>query len=703
MVRPGQLVAALGAGASLSSAPALAQQVGSATSSIRMGSSALGGALGVRLAVYDRRSFEISWSRVPGATTYRVRVGGRTVQESDATSRYVANVDLSGGFDYTLTALGRAGEVLASRGFRVQPAASPQLVGTGESGGTGNAPTPANLRAEVYSSTAAEVFWDRASVRGLSYEALIGDRVIRRTDGTSAFLSGLARANGTRVEVVAVGPDGRRSTAASVTLGRSGGGDPTPPGGDAPAAPSNLRADVYSSSAGEVFWDRVSGTRLEYEVSLDGEVAATTTGTSYFVGSRPGIDGTRVEVVAIGPDGTRSSASSTTLGDGGSSNPDPEPGTDGPPAPANARIEVYSSTAAELFFDRAPASANVVETEISRDGEVVGTTNGTSFFDPDRVQGRDYVYELVAVDASGNRSSASTVGEASPEPGQDPNLPAQDGNRLAVLFDAANGDVFDTLLGFLDRLGTRDDDAERTPLSSAPDPDFPRAGPREVFDCPDGGTFALAAGSASGVGPFYSTIDDLTVDGTFLESSTIDATGGPSSRDVRFTDYRVAGGGIGTRVSIGSGEVVLREPAAQDGGEYVPVRWIARDIVVADGEVAYSAASQVTSFPETISPDPAVTFGLEVTIEGFDGGGFADATVETVEGFRRTADAERFTTGSLRIVDVDRSATLDADGGDPATFLYTTEENGTTTSYTVPWSDRFDFERVDPTEVEFDL
>ena len=123
--------------------------------------------------------------------------------------------------------------------------------------------------------------------------------------------------------------------------------------------------------------------------------------------------------------------------------------------------------------------------------------------------------------------------------------------------------------------------------------------------------------------------------------------------------------------------------------------------MVADGEVAYSATSQVTRFPETISPDPAVTFGLEVTIEGLDGGGFADATVETVEEFRRAADAERFTTGSLRIVDGDRSATLDADGGDLATFLYTTEENGATTSATVPWSDRFDFERVDADEVDF--
>ena len=324
------LVAALGVGASLSSAPAVAQQAAPSAVSIRTGASALDGPFGVRLAVYDRRSFEISWDRIPGAVTYRVQVGGRTVQENGAVSRYVANVNLSGGFNYWLTALGRSENVIASRGFRVQPAASPQLVGTGESAG--------------------------------------------------------------------------RST---------------------PPAPANLRAEVYSSSAGEVFWDRVSGTRLEYRVSLDGGVVATTTGTSYFVGSRPGIDGTRVEVVAIAPNGAASSASSTTLGSGSSSNPTPGPGA--PPAPANARLDVYSGTAAELFFDRAPLSANVVETEIRRDGTVIGTTNGTSFFDPNRTPSRRYTYELVAVNAAGARSSASTVGDTTPAPGPTDDPAAENG------------------------------------------------------------------------------------------------------------------------------------------------------------------------------------------------------------------------------------------------------------------------------------
>ena len=134
------LVAALGVGASLSPVPTFAQQASPSAASIRTGSSALDGAFGVRLAVYDRRSFEISWSRIPGAVTYRVRVGDRTVQENGAVSRYVANVDLSGGFDYSLTALGPLGQrrsPRASSGSSRRP--DPQLVGTGESGGTGSA------------------------------------------------------------------------------------------------------------------------------------------------------------------------------------------------------------------------------------------------------------------------------------------------------------------------------------------------------------------------------------------------------------------------------------------------------------------------------------------------------------------------------------------------------------------------------------
>ena len=364
----------------------------------------------LRVDVYSGTAAELFWSRSTdpdGAVSgYEIRRDGRLVETRDGLSYFTDELSDGRAFAFTVTAVDFDGERSAPASVSVVGGDRDGAVGTGG----GRPPPPANLSSSVYSSSAAEVFWDRSDQPGLSYEVSVDGGSVTTTDGTSAFLTGLDGARGRGVDVVAIDANGQRSGAANVTLGD---GNPNPPtggggGGSDVPTPSSLRADLYSGNAGEVFWDRVAGANLSYEVRLDGETVATTNGTSYFVGDRPGLDGTSVEVVAIGPDGARSSASSTVLGSGGGSE-NPDPGADAPPAPANARLEVYSGTAAELFFDRAPASANVVETEIVRDGEPIGTTNGTSFFDPNRTPGQSYAYELVAVAADGTRSEPARV------------------------------------------------------------------------------------------------------------------------------------------------------------------------------------------------------------------------------------------------------------------------------------------------------
>ena len=659
----------------------------------------------LRVDVYSDTAAELFWSRSTDpdglVRGYEIRRGGELLDTRDGLSYFTDDLSPGLPFSFTVTAVDFDGERSEPARVRVVGGDREGAVGSGG----GRPPPPANLRAQVYSSSAAELFWDRADQRSLTYEVSRNGRTVVTTDGTSAFLSGLPRTDGVTFDVVAIDSNGRRSGAATVTLG----GDPNPPGpgGDAPAAPSNLRAEVYSSSAGEVFWDRVSGTRLEYEVSLDGEVAATTTGTSYFVGSRPGIDGTRVEVVAIDPDGTRSSASSTTLGDGGSSSPDPGPGTDGPPAPANARIEVYSSTAAELFFDRAPASANVVETEISRDGEVIGTTNGTSFFDPNRAPGRDYVYELVAVDASGNRSSATTVGEAE-DPPEGSDLPTGIAERLDTLFTVANGEVFEAALAFLDRLDPIGTSRNETPISSGPDPDpLPLSGPREVFPCPDGGTFAVTVGTEEGnifrTTAEDCTIGDTTVDGTYLQESSQGGFFDPINSSTEIEDYRLVDARTGIVATIDRGDVFEIQSQADregatvpvEGSEFVPTSWDAEGLSVTGGDEDYALSSLSVRSAEISSLSGGEFDGLRVTVEGLSSALYDDASIETVATLLRDGLEGRYTVGSLQIVDGDRAETLDADGGDPEAFLFTVEDGGTTTSYAVPWSDRFDFERVD--------
>ena len=276
---------------------------------------------------------------------------------------------------------------------------------------------PANLRADVYSGTAAELFWSRSSdpdgaVSG--YEIRRDGQLVETRDGLSYFTDDLTEGRAFAFTVTAVDFDGERSAPASVSVVGGDRAGSVGAGGGRPPPPANLTSSVYSSSAAEVFWDRSDQPGLSYEVAVDGGPVVTTDGTSAFLSGLDGARGRGVDVVAIGPGGSRSDASSTTLGNGGGSSnpdPDPDPETDAPPAPANARLEVYSGTAAELFFDRAPASANVVETEIVRDGEVLGTTNGTSFFDPNRTPGQSYAYELVAVAADGTRSEPARVGD----------------------------------------------------------------------------------------------------------------------------------------------------------------------------------------------------------------------------------------------------------------------------------------------------
>lgn len=77
---------------------------------------------------------------------------------------------------------------------------------------------------------------------------------------------------------------------------------------------------------------------------------------------------------------------------------------DQPTPPQNARITVYSVTAAELFWDRAPAGERVVGAEVIRDGQFLGVSPGTSFYDDTRSPGVVHSYELFHVTDTGEIS-----------------------------------------------------------------------------------------------------------------------------------------------------------------------------------------------------------------------------------------------------------------------------------------------------------
>ena len=101
----------------------------------------------------------------------------------------------------------------------------------------------------------------------------------------------------------------------------------------------------------------------------------------------------------------------------GTDDPDidnPTPGNPLPAAPANVELAIYSdnmrdSNVAELSWDRASDAEQIVQTEIYRDGELLGVSEGNSFLDSSRLQKTPYWYELISVNSGGERSPTGTL------------------------------------------------------------------------------------------------------------------------------------------------------------------------------------------------------------------------------------------------------------------------------------------------------
>ena len=269
---------------------------------------------------------------------------------------------------------------------------------------------PANLRVERYSAFDAEIFWDRASEPGLRYEVRRDGVLLTTQFGISYFDSRRPANSGALYEIVALRGDGTRSAAASVTLDSLGEGTPpggsTDPSGSVPDAPSGLRVVRYSGKDAELFWERSDEALLRYEVFRNGTLLSTQFGISYFDTRLPVDAGASYEVIALRASGSRSAAAQVSLPPvGGSSG-----GTENmPPLIMNLSARVYSGTAAELFWDRPEHSPRIVQYEILRDGELLGNSMGTSFFDDTRRPGIAYRYTLVAIDANGGRSLPQTI------------------------------------------------------------------------------------------------------------------------------------------------------------------------------------------------------------------------------------------------------------------------------------------------------
>jgi len=165
--------------------------------------------------------------------------------------------------------------------------------------------------------------------------------------------------------------------------------------------PTGLRRDVYSSTTIELFWDR-EATPLTYEISRNGVSQVVIDGISYFDNTLT-LDTTyQYDVVAMDSRGRKSEPATISV----NTSIQGDPSLD---APANASIIIYSRTAAELFWDRAPLEDNIVTTKVFRNDVLIGEAEGNSYFDNTRTPDTNYQYKLIAVNKEGLSSGPTLV------------------------------------------------------------------------------------------------------------------------------------------------------------------------------------------------------------------------------------------------------------------------------------------------------
>lgn len=254
------------------------------------------------------------------------------------------------------------------------------------------APNVTGLRADIYSGTAAELFWDRIPNQQLTYEVLRDDGMLETTNGTSYFDSTRTRGVVNDYSVTAIDSDGMRSTATTLTVG---------PFDQASLQVLHLRGDLYSSTAAELFWIRVPNRNLSYEIMRDDGVTNTTNGDSFYDDTRtPGATNTYT-VTTIDEQGVRSLPATLVLAPFGTfESIISQPAT-------GLRATVYSATAAEILWDRVPNRA--LRYEVFRDDGMTNITNGTSYYDNKRLPGAANTYILTTIDEEGNRSSQVSI------------------------------------------------------------------------------------------------------------------------------------------------------------------------------------------------------------------------------------------------------------------------------------------------------
>jgi len=595
---------------------------------------------------------------------------------------------------------------------------------------------PGDFRFAVYSDSAAELFWSRSVdsdgvVRG--YEIRRNGELVTTIDALSYFTEDLTPGEINTFTITAVNFDDEQSSAASVTV-LTGGDAPIEVG--QPNQPTNLSVAIYGDTIAEIFWDRVTTEFLTYEISLDGVVVQTTSGTSHvFTNLSPG-SAALVDVVAVNTDGLRSGAANILVTTSGNSVAiEPEVPSDDSPVepiviedtapeirPQDLSIIVYSGSAAELFWtpnDIFPFGPRIFANEIRRDGVLIDTVDGESlrsYFDPNREPGISYTYTVTAISPAGQGSATITGPGFNNNPVTEPisevtDIPAETIERLNTTFSLANGITVEKAVATLSRLSDRDF-RDQSGFEFVGEEPIVEGEPLEdgfflVFSCPDGGELLelQEPGFENDMGRFGSeliardcTVGPITISmGGFGRGITDFEPG------VSFNSTGSVFSGVNISDARDESNIVFRFLSLSPEPQFPSLfSYNSMSTSFTSESGSWSAASVDNEPTDNMTALPDGTFGTTIRAEEVTGIYDNAVPLETRGAleFANGREMGRPTAGSLFVGTGDNNLLIDFSSGDPDSFTLTETEDGTTISYTVPFDEIYRIDAITPADAD---
>jgi chitodextrinase len=171
-----------------------------------------------------------------------------------------------------------------------------------------------------------------------------------------------------------------------------------------PDAPTDVRATATSSTTVSVTWTASPTEGVTYKVYRDNAFVADVTGTSYTDNGRAAATQYRYEVYAYDVIGNPSAASNAaTVTTPAAAD------TVKPAMPSNLKTGAVTATSIELSWTASTDNVGVTGYHVYRDGTYIETVSSRTYIATGLSANSTYSFQVVAVDAAGNRSAASNT------------------------------------------------------------------------------------------------------------------------------------------------------------------------------------------------------------------------------------------------------------------------------------------------------